>query len=184
MRTEMKRPGAWRAGAAAAAVVLGLVAGSASAFADSPNQNDHTSTTPVIVSVSPDPANAGQVLTITISDPSGTYTGASFQWRPNSGQTVNFDASSLVQGTGTTWIATATAPDATSNESGDLRVWLDKSTSSGTTDPSSPFAFGLNGQPQNELPEAPYAAIFPAALLLAFGAVTLRRRRRHQRPAA
>jgi hypothetical protein len=81
-------------------------------------------------------------------------------------------------GVGQWWTATVSVPDVQSDVQGYLAATVVDAT--GRSGPAiSLLPLDVQpGQPINQLPEAPYAAIFPAILLAAFG-VSRRRRRRN-----
>lgn len=136
---------------------------------------------PTLVSVAPDPAQSGQTITITLTeDKHQSLADATFTFSAKGAVVARFDATLVrgsTAGSNTTWVANTSAPTVSSDTVGTLAATV-TTTKGSVSGASGAIAFTDDGQPLNELPEAPYALVFPALLLLAFGARQVRRRSR------
>jgi MYXO-CTERM domain-containing protein len=128
---------------------------------------------PQVVAVTPQPAYGGGRVVVTVKEDAPDLVQADADL---TGDGVRLSASGLaLQGGAGTWTFDLALPPVSTATSVELRVRVVDG--DGLRSPPS-FAYGLTIDPPppvNQLPEAPYAAVFPAALLAAFA---LARRRR------
>lgn len=130
---------------------------------------------PSVVSPTPHDGVGGQILKATLKDSAGGLTSADARLKVNGRVRYRFTGLSLTRAGGDTWTFSLTLPNVSDPTNARLRVRVFDASGRGspwsgtydlTIDPPPPV---------NQLPEAPYAAVFPAALLAAFALVRRRR---------
>jgi hypothetical protein len=139
-----------------------------------------------MVRIDPNHAQSGQAIRITFDAPVGVaLTTAAFTFTPFTQYDLppaTFDAQLVLSGQNGDGQAVWTTQGAVApTEQQDVRGFVSATvtTSDGLTLPAvASQSFDDIGYPTNQLPEAPYAAIFPATLLMVFGVYRLRLRRR------
>lgn len=137
---------------------------------------------PTITALSPNPVTGAGVLSVDITDPNGgAVASVGIAYYAQNGNTIlaTLPTAGVTaagrRGDDTYWTVTATAPSLPDSLVGHVAI-TDTLATGQVTPQSAQVPLALTGPPLRQLPQTPYAGLFPLALLLAFGLFWRRRR--------